>query len=243
MTPEGPGPFPVIMFVHGGPTAADTDAWYPQTQAYVDAGFAVGMVNYRGSTGYGTEWRNELIGNVGGPEVEDVNAGLADLAARGIADPERAVIAGWSWGGYITLLELGKHPDMWICGLAGIPVGDYEASYEDLSPLLAAYDRALLGGTPQDVPELMRDRNPIYFVDNVRAPVLFIAGENDSRCPLRQVLLYVDKLKERHHPHELYLFATGHGSFDSEERIRQMRVMLRFLADNVPGVSLAASTR
>jgi dipeptidyl aminopeptidase/acylaminoacyl peptidase len=243
VTPEGSGPFPVIMFVHGGPTAADTDSWYPQTQAYVDAGFAVGMVNYRGSTGYGREWRDELIGNVGGPEVEDVNAGLADLAARGIANSRRAVIAGWSWGGYITLLELGKHPDMWICGLAGIPVADYEASYEDLSPLLAAYDRALLGGTPQEVPELMRDRNPIYFVDNVRAPVLFIAGENDSRCPLRQVLLYVDKLKERGHPHELYLFATGHGSYDSEERVRQMKVMLNFLAEHVPGVSLAGSSR
>jgi dipeptidyl aminopeptidase/acylaminoacyl peptidase len=243
VTPEGSGPFPVIMFVHGGPTAADTDSWYPQTQAYVDAGFAVGMVNYRGSTGYGRKWRDELIGNIGGPEVEDVNAGLADLAARGIADSQRAVIAGWSWGGYITLLELGKHPDMWICGLAGIPVGDYEASYEDLSPLLAAYDRALLGGTPQEVPELMRDRNPIYFVDNVRAPVLFIAGENDSRCPLPQVLLYVDKLKERGHPHELYLFATGHGSYDSEERVRQMKVMLKFLAEHVPGVSLADSSR
>jgi dipeptidyl aminopeptidase/acylaminoacyl peptidase len=236
--PEGDGPFPVIMFVHGGPTAADTDAWYPQTQAYVDAGFVVGMVNYRGSTGYGREWRDALIGNIGGPEIEDVNAGLDDLVTRGIADPERAVIAGWSWGGYITLLELGKHPELWTCGLAGIPVGDYEASYEDLSPLLAAYDRALLGGTPQEVPELMRDRNPIYFVDHVQAPVLFVAGENDSRCPLRQVLLYVDKLKERNHPHEVYLFSTGHGSFDTEERVRQMRITLRFLADHVPGIDV-----
>lgn len=234
VTPEGDGPFPVVMFVHGGPTAADTDAWYPQTQAYVDAGFAVGMVNYRGSTGYGSEWRDALVGDIGGPEVEDVNAGLADLVTRGIADSDRAVIAGWSWGGYITLLELGKHPDLWTCGIAGIPVGDYEASYEDLSPLLAAYDRALLGGTPQDVPELMRDRNPIYFTDGVKVPVLFIAGENDSRCPFRQVMLYVDKLKERNHPHEVYLFSTGHGSYDSDERVRQMRVMLRFLADNVP---------
>jgi dipeptidyl aminopeptidase/acylaminoacyl peptidase len=237
VTPEGEGPFPVIMLVHGGPTAADTDGWYPQTQAYVDAGFAVGMVNYRGSTGYGQEWRDTLIGNVGGPELEDVNAGLADLVQRGIADRERAVVAGWSWGGYVTLLELGKHPDLWVCGIAGIPVGDYEASYEGLSPLLAAYDRALLGGTPQEVPELMRDRNPIYFADEVRAPVLFIIGENDSRCPLPQAMLYVDKLKARGHPHELYLFGTGHGSFDSDERVRQTRVMLKFLTEHVPGVT------
>ena len=195
VTPETGGPSPVLMFVHGGPTSADTDRWDPEVQAYVDAGFVVGMVNYRGSTGYGREWRDALIGDIGRPELEDVNAGLADLVRRGVADPERAVIGGWSWGGYVTLLELGKHPELWLCGVAGVPVGDYEASYEDLSPLLKAYDRALLGGTPQDVPDLMRDRNPIHFADRVRAPVLILAGENDTRCPYRAVMLYVEKLE------------------------------------------------
>ena len=93
------GPFPVLMFVHGGPTSQDLDRWQPEVQAYVDAGFAVGLVNRRGSTGYGREWRDTLIGNIGGPEVEDVNAGLHDLVERGLADPERAVVAGYSWGG------------------------------------------------------------------------------------------------------------------------------------------------
>ena len=75
-----------------------------------------------------------------------MNAGLRDLVKRGLADPKRAVVAGHSWGGYMTLLELGKHPELWCCGVAGVPVGDYEAGYEDMSPLLQAYDRALLGG-------------------------------------------------------------------------------------------------
>jgi hypothetical protein len=108
VTPDDSGgPFPVIMFVHGGPTWLDLDRWQPEVQAYVDAGFAIGMVNYRGSTGYGREWRDTLIENIGGPELEDVNAGLQDLVDKGIADPSRAVIAGYSWGGYVTLLELG----------------------------------------------------------------------------------------------------------------------------------------
>ncbi len=154
VTPDDSGgPFPVLMFVHGGPTWLDLDRWQPEVQAYVDAGFAVGMVNYRGSIGYGREWRDALIANIGGPELEDVNAGLADLVERGIADPDRAVIAGHSWGGYVTLLELGKHPDLWRCGVAGVPIGDYEAGYEELSPLLQEYDKALLGGaTPAEVP-------------------------------------------------------------------------------------------
>ena len=84
------------------------------------------MVNYRGSTGYGRDGVTGLIGDIGGPELVDVNAGLADLVARGIADPARAVVGGWSWGGYITLMELCKHPDLWLAGVAGMPVGDYE---------------------------------------------------------------------------------------------------------------------
>ena len=242
VTPEGPGPFPVLMFVHGGPTWLDTDRFSPEVQAYVDEGFAVGMVNYRGSIGYGREWRDVLIGNIGKPELEDVNAGLADLVRSGIADPERAVIGGWSWGGYTTLMELGKHPDLWVCGVAGVPVGDYEMSYADMSPELQAYDRALLGGAPQDVPELMADRNPINFADNVAVPVLFIIGENDSRCPFRQAMAYVDKLAAREHPNQVYLFGTGHSTFDVDEDVSQQRTILDFLARNVAGVSVPGGT-
>jgi dipeptidyl aminopeptidase/acylaminoacyl peptidase len=242
VTPEGEGPFPVMMFVHGGPTYLDSDRWQPEVQAYVDAGFSVGMVNYRGSVGYGREWRDILIGNIGGPELEDVNAGLADLVSRGVADPSRAVIAGWSWGGYITLMELGKHPELWTCGMAGVPVGDYEAGYEDLSPVLQAYDRALLGGTPHEVPELMRERNPIHIADHVRAPVLFIAGEHDTRCPIRQVMLYVEKLEARGHPHQVYLFSTGHSSFDVDERVTQVRTILEFLDRHVQKLTSAGGS-
>ncbi len=233
------GPFPVLMFVHGGPTSLDVDRWQPEVQAYVDAGFAVALVNYRGSTGYGREWRDTLIGNIGGPELEDVNAGLQDLVERGIADPKRAAVGGWSWGGYVTLLELGKHPELWSCGMAGVPVGDYEDGYEELSPLLQAYDRALLGGAePKDVPELMRDRNPINFADEVRAPVLFVIGRNDSRCPYRQAMRYVESLAARGHPHEVYVFETGHGSFDVDERVRQIGMIREFFARNVEGLTL-----
>jgi dipeptidyl aminopeptidase/acylaminoacyl peptidase len=238
VTPDDDGErFPIMMLVHGGPTAADLDSWKPEVQAYVDAGFAVGLVNYRGSTGYGREWRDTLIGDIGGPELEDVNAGLSDLVEQRIADPERAVVAGHSWGGYVTLLELGKHPQLWACGVAGVPVGDYEAGYEDLSPLLQAYDRALLGGPPSEVPDLMRDRNPINFADRVQAPVLFLIGENDSRCPYRQAMLYVERLAERGHPHDVYVFPGGHSAFDVDERIKQVERILAFLHDRVPDLS------
>ncbi len=236
VTPEGEGPFPILMRPHGGPDWLDEDRWSPEVQAYVDAGLAVAMINYRGSTGYGAAWRDTLIGNIGGPELEDLNAGLEWLVDHGIADPASAAVGGWSWGGYLTLMELGKHADLWLCGVAGIPVGDYVMSYDDMSPTLQAYDRALLGGTPEEVPELMRDRNPIHFADDVKVPVLFLIGQNDSRCPYRQAMAYVDRLAERGHPHQVYLFGTGHGSFDIEEDVRQVGAILGFLAEHVPGV-------
>jgi dipeptidyl aminopeptidase/acylaminoacyl peptidase len=237
VTPEGNGPWPIFVRPHGGPTWLDEDRWDPEVQSYVDAGFAVVMVNYRGSTGRGAEWRDALIGDIGGPEPEDLNDALDHLVERGVADPDRAVVGGWSWGGYLTLMMLGKHPERrWRCGIAGIPVGDYELGYEDLSPNLQAYDRALLGGRPDEVPELMAERNPIHSADAVAAPVLFLIGENDSRCPYRQAMAYVDRLKARGHEHEVYLFGTGHGSFDVEEEIRQQRAILAFLEQHVPGV-------
>lgn len=241
--PDGPKPWPTLFLIHGGPTSVDLDRWSPEVQAYVDMGFAVGMLNYRGSIGFGAAWRDALIGNIGWPEVADIAAGHDDLLERGIADPARSVIAGWSWGGYLTLLMHGMHPERFVAGVAGVPVADYVAAYADESPLLQAYDRALLGGEPSDVPQLMIERSPIEYVDRVTAPLLILAGEHDSRCPLPQILSYVDRLKARAHPHELYLFGTGHSSFDIDERIRQLGVVLDYLSKNVPGVERLVGVR
>jgi dipeptidyl aminopeptidase/acylaminoacyl peptidase len=235
--PEGEGPFPVLMHPHGGPTWLNEDRWEPEIQSYVDAGFIVGMINYRGSTGYGRRWRERLLGDIGGPDLHDMMAGLDDLIAKGLADPERAVVCGWSWGGYLTLMGLGKHPDRWVAGVAGIPVGDYEMGYEELSPSLQAYDRALLGGTPADHPELMADRNPINHADAVLAPVIFVIGEHDSRCPYAQAMAYVDRLAARGAEHEVVLFSSGHGSNDMDEEVRQQRLILDFLDRHVAGLS------
>jgi dipeptidyl aminopeptidase/acylaminoacyl peptidase len=234
--PEGEAPYPTLVHVHGGPTSIDLDRWAPDIQAYVDAGFQVVLVNYRGSIGFGAAWRDTLIGNIGWPEVEDILAGVDDLLAKGLADEHRLAIAGWSWGGYLTLLMHGMHPDRFRAGVAGVPVGDYALGYADLSPILQAYDRALLGGTPSEVPRLMAERSPISYVDNVKAPLLFLAGEADSRCPIGQVLAYTDRLAARNHPHELYLFPTGHAPYQIDERIQQTGVVLEFLARHVSGI-------
>lgn len=234
--PDGPGPYPVMMRVHGGPHSVDMDRWAPDVQAHVDAGFLVAMVNYRGSLGFGQAWRDALTGNVGFLELEDVLAGLDDILGRGLGDPARVVLVGRSWGGYVTLLGVGRHPERWVSAIAGVPVADYVAAYEDEAPAFQALDRALFGGSPADRPEFFRERSPITYADGVRAPLLIMAGENDSRCPIRQVWNYVDRLRARGVEPEVYTYATGHASYDVDERIRQTAMELDFLARTVPGI-------
>lgn len=229
VTPEGDGPFPTYLKVHGGPDWLYLDTWWPDVQSLVDEGFAVAMVNYRGSTGYGRRWRDHIIGNIGFPEVEDVVAGLDDLVARGVADPERVAIGGWSWGGYITLLALGTHPDRFAAGIGAVPVANYMESYDDSAPSLQAYDRSLVGGIVHDVPDLVRERSPITYVDRVRAPVLVIVGEHDSRCPPKQIHGYVDALRAAGGDVELYSYEEGHTPYVVDEEVREWGTVLEFL--------------
>ena len=234
-TPPGAGPHPVVMLVDGGPTWAYSDTFMPDVQAFVDHGLAVAMVNYRGSTGYGSAFRDALIGNPGFPEVEDVVAGLDALVAEGVVDPTRAAIAGGSWGGYVTLLALGLHPERWVVASAAVPVADYVTAFRDEAPTLQAFDRSLFGGDPDEVGDLYVERSPLTYVDRVRAPVLVIAGDNDSRCPMQQVLNYVEALQARGGEVKLYRFDAGHGSMVIDERVRQMRAELDFVVPRLDG--------
>jgi len=235
--PAGVGPHPTVMLVHGGPHHHDADSFSPEVQAWVDHGWAVALVNYRGSTGYGKAWMDVLEGDPGRPETEDVVAGRDDLTARGVADPERVVIAGASWGGYISLQTVGTVPDGWRAALAVVPVADYVAAYADESEGLQALDRALFGGGPEEKPELFAERSPITHVGKVQVPVLLMVGENDTRCPLQQVLNYADRLAALGKEFELDRFDAGHGALVVDERIRQAEVELAFAARHVPGVA------
>ncbi|MET7935364.1 prolyl oligopeptidase family serine peptidase [Streptomyces sp. NPDC005322] len=226
--PAGEGPFPTVFDIHGGPTWHDSDAFAGGPAAWVDHGFAVVRVNYRGSTGYGRAWTDALKHRVGLIELEDIAAVREWAVASGLSDPERLVLAGGSWGGYLTLLGLGTQPEAWALGLAAVPVADYVTAYHDEMEALKAMDRTLLGGTPEEVPERFEASSPLTYVDQVRAPVHISAGVNDPRCPIRQIHNYVERLKRRGAPHEVYRYDAGHGSLVVEERIKQLRLEIEF---------------
>ncbi|TXS06775.1 S9 family peptidase [Streptomyces sp. col6] len=233
------GPFPTVFEIHGGPTWHDSDAFAAGPAAWVDHGYAVVRVNYRGSTGYGRAWTDALKHRVGLIELEDIAAVREWAVKSGLADPAKLVLAGGSWGGYLTLLGLGTQPGDWALGLAAVPVADYVTAYHDEMEALKAMDRTLLGGTPEEVPERFEASSPLTYVEAVRAPVYISAGVNDPRCPIRQVENYVDRLKGRDAVHEVYRYDAGHGSLVVEERIKQVRLELDFARRHLAGVSPA----
>ncbi|WP_216213537.1 prolyl oligopeptidase family serine peptidase [Amycolatopsis aidingensis] len=224
----GDGPLPTVFTLHGGPHAADEDRFSAYRATWLDAGFAVVEVNYRGSTGYGSAWRDAIEGRPGLTELEDV-AAVHDWAVRdGLADPQRCVVNGASWGGYLTLLALGTQPDRWAAGVAGVPVADYLAAYEDEMEQLRSFDRALFGGSPEEKPQVYTECSPITYVDAVRAPVLVLAGDNDPRCPIRQIENYLDRLAAREVPYEFYRYDAGHGSLVVAETVKQTAIEVYF---------------
>jgi acetyl esterase/lipase len=228
--PAAPRPHPTVFQIHGGPSSHDRDAFSPRVQAWVDHGYAVVMVNYRGSTGYGRAWRDALEGNPGFTELEDIAKVRDWVVASAIADPRRIILAGRSWGGYLTLLGLGVQPERWSLGIAGVPVADYIAAYEDEMEPLKAFDRAIFKGTPEEIPEVYRERSPITYAARVRVPVLILAGENDPRCPIRQIDRYIARLRDLGAPHDVYRYDAGHGSLVVDEMIRQAEREMAFAA-------------
>jgi dipeptidyl aminopeptidase/acylaminoacyl peptidase len=231
--PRAGRPHPSVFLIHGGPEAHDQDTFSAAVQAWVDHGFAVVLVNYRGSSGYGKAWRDALVGRPGLTELEDI-AKAQDLVTRaGIVDRRRCILAGGSWGGYLTVLGLGVQPERWACGLAIIPVGDYIAAYEDEMEPLKHYDDALFGGTPAQVPEIYRRSNPLTYAERVRVPVLLIVGQNDPRCPSRSADIYAARLRELDKQFEEYRYDAGHGSLVIEEQIRQLERQIDFASKHL----------
>jgi acetyl esterase/lipase len=231
---QGSAPYPAVFAVHGGPTAQDLDAWNDLVAAFVDEGYAVVRVNYRGSTGYGARWREALHRRLGFIELEDITAVRAALEVEGLLDPQRISIAGGSWGGFLTLMALGTQPDRWRSGVALVPLADWATSVEDEPPFMLEYDEALFGGSITELPAEYHASSPLTYADNVVAPVFVTAGENDPRCPVRQVDVYVDALRRRGHDVHYDRLDGGHAMPDLDVKVSEMRGFLTFLRRTNP---------
>ena len=229
LKPEGDGPWPTVLYTHGGPSSVAGPSFSPIAGAWFDAGYAVASINYRGSTTFGESFREVLTANIGGPDVDDVVAARQWLVEQGIGDPNHIVKNGYSYGGYLTLQSLGTHPELWAAGVAGAPVADWAISYEDVNDVLRGYELSLFGGPPDENPELYSAASPRTYAAHYQAPVLITQPENDSRTPIRPVRMFVDDLEANGKQVELILLKGGHAGSGKEQTIEMVESWLDFV--------------
>lgn len=228
MTPDGDGPWPAILYSHGGPTSVASPTFHPGCQAWVDNGFALLSVNYRGSTSFGDAYREALTGDAGGVDVADMVAGRRWLIESGVARPDLVILNGYSYGGYLTLQCMGTHPELWAAGIAGAPVADWVLSGEDQNVSLSAYDIALFGPDSPEVRELKVRASPRTYVSSFVAPVLITTPEADTRTPLRPIQAFVDDMRQNGKDVTLELLRGGHAGVGPEQQIAMVESWIAF---------------
>jgi dipeptidyl aminopeptidase/acylaminoacyl peptidase len=181
-----------VLYTYGGPNGAYGHAFRFDFHMLAAAGYAVLFVNYRGSTGYGYDFANQIMGDFGGLDYADSIAGLEAAIARGLADPDRLACCGASYGGYMTAWAIG-HTDRFKAAVAEAPVTNLASMYG--AGDVPGWLEDALGGTPNDVPEVYRKCSPMTYAHNCKTPTLLMVGEHDYRCPAEQTEQFYAALK------------------------------------------------
>jgi len=188
--------YPMVVQIHGGPNAVDFNEYLPviryfATANYTAAGYVVLRVNYRGTLGYGRAFREDLIGNFGGPDYEDIMTGLDHVVDLGIADPDQLFVVGQSNGGTLTNWIVTKTERFKsACSIAG------EADYISLEGTNAFFQTSwYLGGSFIDNLQMFLERSPIFHVKNVTTPILIQGGLLDDNVPHTQLEEFYRALK------------------------------------------------
>jgi len=216
--PENDKP-PLIVICHGGPTGSTSPALNMKVQFWTSRGFAVLDVNYRGSTGYGRHYRQQLNSQWGVADIDDVVCGANYLVERNLADPAKLSIRGSSAGGYTVLAAL-TFRDTFKAGACLYGIGDLETLATDTHKFESRYLDKLIGPYPDDK-DVYRQRSPINFTDQLNCPVIFFQGLDDKVVPPEQAVTMVKALREKKLPVAYLPFpGEGHG-FRKAETICQ----------------------
>jgi dipeptidyl aminopeptidase/acylaminoacyl peptidase len=201
-------PWPTIVLVHGGPTGRWTDSFEPWGQLLASRGYAVLYPNVRGSTGYGQAFVESNRADWGGGDFKDVMAGVDAMIARGVADPNRLGIGGWSYGGYMAAWAVTQ-TTRFKAAVSGAPVIDMASEFGTENG--SAYDEWFYG-TPYEKLDGFIKSSPMTHVRNVRTPTLLLQGENDVTDPIGQSQQFYRGLKRYNVESDLVLYPReGHG--------------------------------
>ncbi|POA47610.1 S9 family peptidase [Pseudomonas sp. MPR-ANC1] len=202
---------PLVVFIHGGPTSACYPILDPRIQYWTQRGFAVADLNYRGSSGYGREYRQALHLSWGEVDVEDACAVVAYLAERDMIDGDKAFIRGGSAGGYTTLCALAFQ-QVFRAGASLYGVSDPVALARATHKFEGDYLDWLIGDPEQDA-ERYAARTPLLHANNIRVPVIFFQGELDAVVVPQQTRDMVTALEQNNIPVEAHYYADERHGF------------------------------
>ncbi len=221
---------PLLVLVHGGPTAAARRQLDLTIRYWTSRGIAVAAVDYRGSTLYGRNYRNELRGQWGIADVVDCVAVAQHLADSGRVDPAAMIIQGGSAGGLTVLNAVAKH-DVFSGGVSRYGVTDLRALATDTHKFEARYLDGLVGPWPANEQAYV-DRSPMSYAGEIGVPMLILQGADDKVVPPSQAEMIVDALRENDVEVTYHLFAgEGHGFRDSATIVAVLEATEKFIFD------------
>jgi dipeptidyl aminopeptidase/acylaminoacyl peptidase len=219
------GKAPGVVYAHGGPTGQTTDYFSRTVLSLASRGYVVIAPNPRGSTGYGRAFMEANKMDLGGGDLTDEVYGAKFLSQTGYVDKKKIGITGGSYGGYMTLMAVGKTPEVWAAGVEQYGIIDWFAMYEHEAPPLRQYEIGLLGDPVKDK-AVYTAASPMTYIAHAKAPLLVLQGENDIRVPREQAQMVIDRLKAQgtvvdshFYPAEGHGFAKQENQIDSIERL------------------------
>ncbi|MFH5797803.1 S9 family peptidase [Haladaptatus sp. CMAA 1911] len=244
---SGKRPSKAVVKVHGGPPVQDQRNFKRRTQFFLNRGYTVLEINYRGSAGRGREFKERLIGDWGGGEQDDVAEGARWLRGEDWIDEDALLVYGGSYGGYSAYWQMVRYPELYTAGIAWVGVTDLHDMYENTMPHFRTGLMEKYLGDPEENHDLYRERSPVEYTENLGSPLLMVHGVNDRRVPVSQARLFRDALEEdgfeegENGDFEYEeLGEEGHGSTDIEQKIRSMELVADFLDRRVAKEDVSA---
>lgn len=222
---------PLLVRCHGGPTASTDTRLDLKTQFWTSRGFAVLDVNYRGSTGYGREFRESLYSEWGRADVKDCLSAAEYVIAQGWVDPKRCVISGSSAGG-LTVLNAVTRRDTFAAGASWYGVTDLIALDEETHKFEASYNATLIGPRPECEQRYL-ERSPCHYADEIYAPIIFFHGNEDAVVPKTQAKELHHKLLTNGVETAFYEYNEGHGFRNPETIVDVLEKELTFYLERL----------
>jgi dipeptidyl aminopeptidase/acylaminoacyl peptidase len=230
---EGKAKPPLIVHIHGGPTSQVKAIFNSRSNFFTSRGYAFLEVNYRGSTGYGREYRNALRGAWGIYDVQDAVSGAQQLSEQGLVDRDKMVIMGGSAGGFTVLKTLEDYPGTFKAGICLYGVSNQFDLAAETHKFESHYTDTLLGPLPEAA-DLYKERSPVFFCQKINDPIAIFQGEEDKVVPQNQSDAIVEDLRRRGVPHEYHLYpGEGHGFRKAETIEHFYNAVLKFLKQHV----------